>query len=198
MKVLTVHDRERHADLFEQMFRGRAEVFHDRLQWPVIVRNGLEVDYYDEACEPSYLLDLDDEGHLHGSLRLLPTTSTTMIRREFLHLFEEYVDFVDPHIWECTKFCVHAGDSTTSTRLLIGLHRLCEQCGIERIVGLYELPMERVYARIGWDPRRLATAKSGAETLGVGIWTADASSLSRMEENLARRCYGNINQSPLF
>ncbi|ERI14238.1 N-acyl-L-homoserine lactone synthetase [Ochrobactrum intermedium] len=187
MKVLKAHDRERHPELFDQMFRGRAEVFLRRLRWPVTVRDGLETDYYDEECDPAYLVDLDEQGVVRGSLRLLPTTSMTMIRREFLDFFEERVDFVDPNMWECTKFCVHAADSTTSVRLLIGLHKLCTNCGIERIVGLYELPMERVYARIGWKPRRIAAAKPGLVKLGVGVWTADLSSLQRMEAKLAMR-----------
>uniref|UniRef100_UPI002360520E acyl-homoserine-lactone synthase n=1 Tax=Brucella intermedia TaxID=94625 RepID=UPI002360520E len=55
MKVLKAHDRERHPELFDQMFRGRAEVFHQRLRWPVSVRDGLEIDYYDEECDPAYL-----------------------------------------------------------------------------------------------------------------------------------------------
>lgn len=186
MKVLKAYERETYPDLFEQMFHGRAQIFHERLQWPVLVRNGLEIDYYDEECDPVYLVDLDDCGNVRGSLRLLPTTSTTMIQREFLDFFEEPVDIQDPNMWECTKFCVHAGDSATSIRLLVSLHELCTRCGIQRIIGLYELHMERVYARIGWSPQRLATAKPGLVRLGVGIWTADRKSLERMEAKLAR------------
>ncbi|MES4992377.1 acyl-homoserine-lactone synthase [Phyllobacterium sp. 22229] len=135
MKVLKYSDRELCQELFEQMFRGRAAVFHDRLNWPVQVRDGLEIDFYDRELEPVYILDLDDHGHVRGSLRLLPTTGTTMIQREFLDFFDEPVDVVDPTMWECTKFCVHSCESATSTRLLIGLHDLCRQCGIERVIG---------------------------------------------------------------
>jgi N-acyl-L-homoserine lactone synthetase len=185
-KVLKASDLEQYPSLFEQMFRGRATVFFDRLRWPVHVEAGLEVDYYDRELDPVYILDLDASHRVRGSLRLLPTTGTTMIEREFLHFFEEPVDLSDPNMWECTKFCVHSRDPGTSLRLLIALHRLCEQCGIERVIGLYELQMERVYARLGWEPQRIATSKRGYGKLGVGIWTIDQTALKQMNRNLSK------------
>ncbi|WP_137113990.1 acyl-homoserine-lactone synthase [Mesorhizobium sp. GR13] len=187
MKILKSSDRDHCPELFTQMFRGRARVFQERLQWPVSVENGLEIDFYDRQLDPIYILDLDDCGEIRGSLRLLPTTCTTMIKREFLEFFDEPVDVIDPNMWECTKFCVHSGDNRTSIRLLVALHDLCISSGIERIVGLYELQMERVYARLGWQPERFATAKPGYGNLAVGIWTVEATALQRMRANLSRR-----------
>ncbi|CUX64981.1 Acyl-homoserine-lactone synthase [Agrobacterium tumefaciens str. Kerr 14] len=188
MEILKNYDRELHPELFEQMFRGRASVFHERLNWPVTVCDGLEIDYYDRELEPAYILDVDERGTVRGSLRLLPTTAETMITREFLDFFDEPVDIIDPLMWECTKFCVHDGDAGTSVRLLLGLHDLCTSCGIERIIGLYELQMERVYARLGWTPERFAKAKPGFGNLAVGIWTVDEESHRRLLRSLARRC----------
>lgn len=187
MKILKPSDRENHPELFTQMFRGRACVFHERLRWPVTIENGLEIDFYDRELDPTYILDLDDRGEVRGSLRILPTTCTTMIQREFLEFFEEPVDIADPNMWECTKFCVHSGDNRTSIRLLVALHDLCTSSGIERIIGLYELQMERVYARLGWEPERFATAKPGYGNLAVGIWTVEATALQRIRVNLTLR-----------
>jgi N-acyl-L-homoserine lactone synthetase len=186
-RILKASDREQLPDLFDQMFRGRTRVFRDRLQWPVDVQNGKEIDFYDRELEPVYILDLDAHGKVLGSLRLLPTTGTTMIKREFPHFFDEPVDIVDPLMWECTKFCVHSGETGTSIRLLIELFHLCQDCGVERIIGLYELQMERVYARLGWEPERIATAKPGFGQLGVGVWSLDDDALLRMNENLFKR-----------
>lgn len=187
MKILKSGDQRDFPGLFSEMYRGRARVFYERLNWPVHVENGLEIDFYDRELEPVYILDLDERSNLRGSLRLLPTTGTTMIQREFLEFFKEPVDIVDPNMWECTKFCVHDGDSRTSLRLLISLFNLCQTSGIERIIGLYEFPMERVYARLGWEPERFATAKPGYGNLAVGIWTVQPHALDRMNRNLARR-----------
>lgn len=187
MKILKSNDREEYPELFTQMFRGRTRVFHERLQWPVTVEKDLEIDFYDRELDPTYILDLDDRGDVRGSLRLLPTTGSTMIQREFVDFFDEPVDVIDPSMWECTKFCVHSGESGTSIRLLIALHDLCTSSGIERIIGLYELQMERVYAHLGWEPERLARAKPGYGNLAVGVWTVHAAALHRMKTNLARR-----------
>lgn len=187
MIILKSCDRADYPELFNAMFRGRARVFNERMNWPVHVENGLEIDFYDRELEPLYILDLDEHGQLRGSLRLLPTTDMTMIQREFLEFFEEPVDIVDPNMWECTKFCVHNGDGGTSLRLLIALFNLCRRSGIDRIVGLYEFQMERVYARLGWEPERFATAKPGYGKLAVGIWTVDPDALDRMNRKLVRR-----------
>ena len=42
----------------EAMFRNRAEVFFDRLNWDVAVENGYERDAFDEEY-PLYLISLD-------------------------------------------------------------------------------------------------------------------------------------------
>lgn len=187
MKIVRSSDSEKYPELFQQMFRGRATVFHDRLKWPVKVEGGLEIDYYDRELEPAYILDLDHHGNVLGSLRLLPTIGTTMIGREFLEFFDEPVDVSDPTMWECTKFCVHSDDTGTSIRLLIALHDLCTKSGIEHVIGLYEWQMERVYARLGWRPERLATAKPGCGKLAVGIWKVETAARREMTRNLAKR-----------
>src|SRR4051812_38342699 len=64
----------------DEMHRLRAQVFHERLGWDVEVRDGWEIDRFD-ALDPLYLLSLDDDGHVRGSLRLLPTTGPNMLTR---------------------------------------------------------------------------------------------------------------------
>lgn len=188
MRILRAKDRERYPELFDQMFRGRAAVFDARLRWPVTVENGREIDWYDRECDPIYVLDLDDIGQVRGSLRLLSSTGQTMLRREFADFFDEPVDVVNPLMWECTKFCVHGsgpGKTGASIRLLVQLSRLCMDFGITRVIGLYELQMERVYAGLGWEPTRLATSKPHLGKLGVGLWSVSAEVQSRLESRLS-------------
>lgn len=189
MRIIKAHEREFNLEIFDKMHRGRAQVFQERLGWPVTVEDGLEVDYYDRHCDPVYIVDLDESGEVAGSLRILPTTGETMIAREFTNYFDEPVDVSHPRMWECTKFCIHghaAAARATSLRLLIALHNLCTDCGINRILGLYELQMERVYSRLRWKPCRLATSKVGDPKLAVGVWKVDAVSLQQMQQTLER------------
>jgi acyl homoserine lactone synthase len=195
--TLTNADRTERPDLFDQMFQSRAAVFHDRLGWDVTVENGREMDWYDRQADPVYLLAVDDDQRVLGSLRLLATTGPTMLQSEFRHFFDDDVDVAAPTIWECTRFCVPpiAGGmardvSTVSAELLIGLCELYLNSGIEFIVGVYETPMTRLYARIGWCPEPLARARKEIGNITAGIWEATPAALLSMRQRLSARIGG--------
>ena len=192
--TLTNADRAECPVLFDQMFQSRAAVFHDRLGWDVTVENGREMDWYDRQADPVYLLAIDDEQRVLGSLRLLATTGPTMLQSEFKHFFDDDVDVAAPTIWECTRFCVPpvAGGAVqnannVSAELLIGLCELCLNSGIEFILGVYETPMTRLYARIGWCPEKLAQARPEIGDIQVGIWEANPEVLATMRQRLSAR-----------
>jgi N-acyl-L-homoserine lactone synthetase len=194
---LSHDDRIEHPALFDQMFRSRAAVFHERLGWEVTVEGGREMDRYDEEADPVYLVAVDDDWRVLGSLRLLATTEPTMLRSEFAHFFDDAVDVAAPTIWECTRFCVPPAldrsarnASTISAELLIGLCELCLASGIEYVLGVYETPMTRIYARIGWSPEPLALARPEIGDINVGIWEATPAALSSMRQRLSARMRG--------
>ena len=195
--ILTNGDKEHSAELFDQMFRSRALVFHERLQWKVTVKDGLETDRYDDE-DPVYLLSLDEVGRLQGSLRLLPTTGPTMLQNEFVDFFSDPVDVTAPTIWECTKFCILPQSSTgsrkatalVSAELLIGLCEICLSSGIEFVVGVYDASMPRIYGRIGWSPELLARSRPEIGDISVGLWEATPSVLAMMKQRLAERTDG--------
>jgi N-acyl-L-homoserine lactone synthetase len=187
IKILTGRDNVECRDLFDQMFRGRALIFHDRLRWNVTVREGMEIDRYDEEADPIYIVSVDDTGQLTGSLRLLPTTDDTMLRNEFATFFSEPVDVASPTAWECTRFCVHPvaigkqnAARKASSDLLIGLCELAIKSGIEQIVGLYDARMTGVYRRIGWSPKQIAMSRPEIGKLIVGVWDASQEALDKM------------------
>jgi len=195
--TLSQDDRIEHPALFDQMFQSRAAVFHDRMGWDVVVKDGHEVDHYDEEADPVYLLAVDEHQQVQGSLRLLATTGPTMLRSEFRHFFEDDVDVTAPTIWECTRFCVPPVLDRTeqdlgivSAELLIGLCELCLASGIEFVVGVYDTPMTRIYARIGWCPEVLARARPEIGNITAGIWEATPAALSIMRQRLAARLRG--------
>jgi acyl homoserine lactone synthase len=197
--TLTNADRVERPVLFDQMFQSRAVVFHDRLGWDVKVENGREMDWYDRQADPVYLLAIDDEQRVLGSLRLLATTGPTMLQSEFKHFFDDDVDVAAPTIWECTRFCVPPvapgtvqNANNVSAELLIGLCELCLNSGIEFIVGVYETPMTRLYARIGWCPEKLAQAHPEIGDIQAGIWEASPEVLTTMRQRLATRVGGRL------
>ncbi len=195
--TLSQDDRIEHPALFDQMFQSRAAVFHDRMGWDVVVKDGHEVDRYDAEADPVYLLAVDEQQKVRGSLRLLATTGPTMLQSEFRHFFDDDVDVTAPTIWECTRFCAPPVLDRTeqdvgivSAELLIGLCELCLASGIEFVVGVYDTPMTRIYARIGWCPEVLARARPEIGNITAGIWEATSAVLSIMRQRLAARLRG--------
>lgn len=197
IKILTNGNREDSAELFDQMFKSRALVFHERLRWKVTVKDGWETDRYDDE-DPVYLASLDESGQHQGSLRLLPTTGPTMLQNEFADFFTESVDVSAPTIWECTRFCIppqlrkdsRKATSETSAELLIGLCELCLLSGIEFVVGVYDASMPRIYRRIGWNPELLARSRPEIGNISVGLWEATSSALGAMKQRLTERTNG--------
>jgi N-acyl-L-homoserine lactone synthetase len=188
IRVMTVADRLRCPELFEEMHRARAVVFRERLGWDVAVTRGLEIDHYDRFEDPIYVIAYTESGQMTGSLRLLPTTGETMLRNEFADFFSDSINISAPTAWECTRFCVHPRAETwqdngrrVSSELLIGLCEFALQSGITHIVGLYDRRMPRVYRRIGWEPEPLAVSRPEVGHLIVGIWDVSQHALAAMK-----------------
>ncbi len=79
----TLTKKDQICSVYEEMLRGRARVFRDRMKWDVSVHDGKEVDWYDLNADPIYIVSLNGDGHVVGSLRVLPTVGPTMLAREF-------------------------------------------------------------------------------------------------------------------
>lgn len=153
-------DRDRHPALIDAMFRMRAAVFADRLDWDVTVTNGWEVDRFD-AEDPLYLLSVDDDsGALQGAVRLLPTTGPNMLRDVFPVLVPGGAP-VSPLIWESSRFAINPTTldgferaeanhvvNRTTIELLCGIVEVCQRAGIEHIVSVFDARMARIFRSI--------------------------------------------------
>ncbi|MCV0398225.1 acyl-homoserine-lactone synthase [Neoaquamicrobium sediminum] len=153
-------ERDRHPALIDEMFRMRAAVFADRLEWDVSVTNGREVDRFD-AEDPLYLLSLDDRtGALQGAVRLLPTTGPNMLRDVFPVLVPGGAP-ASPLIWESSRFAVNPAAfnayeraeanhvvNRTTIELLCGIVEVCQRAGIEHVVSVFDARMARIFRTI--------------------------------------------------
>lgn len=153
-------ERSLHAELMDEMFRMRAEVFAGRLEWDVTVSNGMEIDRFD-AEDPLYLFSLDDRtGALQGAVRLLPTTGPNMLRDVFPVLVPGGAP-ESPLIWESSRFAVnprllspdqrvqanHVVHRTT-VELLCGIVEACQMAGVEHVVSVFDARMARIFRTI--------------------------------------------------
>ncbi len=185
------HERARYARVADEMFALRARQFRDRLGWAVEVKDGLEIDRFDDL-DPLYLVSLDPQtGAVVGCLRFLPTTGPTMMKEVFDAYFPEPFSFEAPLVWECTRFAIDPAASAryrTPTglcritfELMQGGCELAMQAGVTHIVGVFDRAMQRIYERAGWTPDVVGTStRLESGRIHVGVWDVDAASLTSM------------------
>ena len=188
------------------MFQDRARQFGDRLNWQVSVDDkGFERDEYD-ALGPLYVICEDDSGAHAGSMRLLPTTGTTMLNDHFAHLAG--AEIRHPLIWECTRFCLsETAGLGASAALALGLLEVGERLHLSDIVGVFDARMIRIYRRLKWEPTVLGTQGDGRDAISVGLWEvaqADRETLLRnagaTDEESSQwfnRCFGHPRQKAM-
>jgi acyl homoserine lactone synthase len=158
--VIEGADRDHHPEQIEAMFRMRAAVFAERLEWDVTVINGLEIDRFD-AEDPLYLLSMDERtGALQGGVRLLPTTGPNMLRDVFPVLVPGGTP-ESPLIWESSRFAINPAIlseaeravanhvvNRTTVELLCGIVEVCQRAGIEHIVSVFDARMARIFRSV--------------------------------------------------
>ena len=164
MIVLVQGDnRSKFLDLVDQMHVLRARVFGGRLGWEVEVVDGRERDRFDDL-EPLYVIAVDTEGRVVGSLRALQTTGPNMLTDVFGCLMAEGEAVRSPLIWESTRFCVDTERaargginalSYVTGELLCGLFEAALAAGLSHVVSVFDVRMERILNRAGCLSERL-------------------------------------------
>ncbi len=157
IKILQNCDKTKYPHLFEQMFRLRAQEFHERRQWAVSVKDGKEIDRFDDL-DPVYVLVVNEDDEVWASLRLLPTTGPYMVADVFPELMAGDSIIRHPLIWESSRFCVDhtkalqrstLGIRIVTQQLLIGAFNTAKAAGIERIISAADILVTRILKNCG-------------------------------------------------
>lgn len=196
--VLEQHNAHEFRHLIDEMFRLRARVFRDRLNWDVEVRDGKERDRYDDE-QPVYIIHSDDvAGAVKGSLRLLPTTGPTVSADFFSDTRPDAAQLSAPAIWECTRFCLddnllnNGRDDEmlfASAALLEAVSDVALRAGVEAIVGNFDESMLRLYRRIGCEVEVLGSTLRYGRPVYLG--------LHPISEPIVRRIKGRLKKARL-
>ena len=184
-------DKFRYNRLITEMFRLRASVFDERLGWDVNVVDGMEMDQFDRV-NPLYLLSVNDNGVLRGSLRLLPTTGPNMLRDVFPELMDGSEPVCSPIIWESTRFCVSseaASERTanrlnyTTAELLAGIVEVGQLAGLDWVASVYDARMKRVLRNAGCPAVEIGTpTRIGKVMTYAGLFAIEDEMLGRIRE----------------
>lgn len=161
------HQYRQHADLLDQMFRLRAKTFHERRNWRVEVVDGREVDLFDDLG-PVYVVSADEQGRVVGSLRLLPTTGPHMLADVFSELMDGEPIVRHPLIWESSRFNVDTalvgdvsgnGLNRATGEVLSGLIEVATRVGLDYVISVYDMAVERILRRAGCGVERIGSPK---------------------------------------
>lgn len=152
-------DAHAFGDALAEHYRLRHKVFVEDLNWrDMTTVNGMEWDGYDRP-DSWYLAARDASGRMVGTLRLLPTTGSYMIK----DLWPDRIDGgppASPQVWEGSRFCTLPGlpvaDSRrTASLLLAGAVSFAARFGIETILAVTSPMVVRgVFDRSGLRSRR--------------------------------------------
>ena len=166
----------------EEMHRLRYGVFKERLEWEVPGRDGLERDEFDDL-NPIYLLSMNENEELQGTLRLLPTTGPYMLPDAFAELLDEETVPRDPRVIESSRFAVDckgacknsrreslATFNTVTSELFCGVVELCTTYGFSHVVTVHDARFKRVMQRIGCRPVWTSTPKQIGDTMSMYSW----------------------------
>jgi len=190
--ILTVeqYNAHRHAKALDEMFRLRARIFGERLNWDVQVVNGLERDRFDDQ-NPVYLIYADDvTGAVKGSLRLLPTTGPTLLADFFSDTVPAAANISSPTIWECTRFCLDSSYYNKGAReellfasslLVIALGETAIKAGIETVLGNFESAVLRLYRQLGCEVEVLGVTERYGRPVYLGSFPVSEAIIRRLK-----------------
>lgn len=190
LHLIPAHEASRYPDLIDGMHVLRAQSFHVRRGWRVIVKNGRERDGFDDL-EPLYVIAATDAGQVIGSLRLLPTTGPYMMADVFPDVAGPGGAPRDPLIWESSRFCVDTtaahtyhpdGTNYVTREILAGAISTAQEASVVNIVSVYDLLVERVLKRAGCAFSRLGPVvayDAGLKTTS-GIFDVSTAALAQL------------------
>lgn len=163
MRMEWIEDKRDSSSLAE-IFRIRHDVFKVRLDWNVVVHDGMERDRFDDLS-PTYLFAQDMQTGAKGCFRLLPTTGPYMLRDIFPELLHGAPPPCAETILEISRFGVVPGHTTSEAasmasvqrltkRMLLELMILCFEKGISSVVAVTDVRFERILSRAGFPTTR--------------------------------------------
>jgi N-acyl-L-homoserine lactone synthetase len=156
IRIIHGHERAQFPREIDEMHRLRRKVFYERMGWDVPLINAWEVDGFD-VLDPVYLLCMNDEDHVVGSVRLLPTIGFNMLNDVFPQLLPPGETVYSPLIWEMSRFSVdHEADLARggglgrgTLELSLAANEIGMQIGLSHFVTVYDSLMHRMLKRAG-------------------------------------------------
>lgn len=195
--VIDALNKHRFSGLLDDMFKLRARVFRDRMGWDVTVRDGREIDIFDDL-DPVYLLALDGDYQVVGCNRMLQTTGPHMLSDVFQDILCGEPPLRSATVWENTRFCMDTerlkrpgADRTVSyaaCELMAGIAEFARESGVTDVISVVDPAMDRILKRCDNAPYGYL-----GQTVQMGKTRALAALSDITDERIARiRAFAGI------
>ncbi|MCZ0810681.1 GNAT family N-acetyltransferase [Roseovarius sp. EGI FJ00037] len=195
--VIDALNKHRFGGILDEMYKLRARVFRDRMGWDVLVRNGREIDLFDQL-DPAYLVALDGAYNVVGCNRILQTTGPHMLSDVFQDILCGEPPLRSATVWENTRFCIDTerlkrpdADRTVSyaaCELMAGIAEYAYDSGISDVISVVDPAMDRILKRCDNAPYGYL-----GKTVQMGKTKALAALSDITEERIARiRAFAGI------
>jgi acyl homoserine lactone synthase len=174
IKLITAANAANYQFELDGMYQLRARIFADRMKWPVEVVDGRERDAFD-SLNPLYIVGVQ-HNRVVSSARLLPTTGPNMLGDVFSDLLPPNGEIASPLIWESSRFCVDTDTDATAAKsgvnaytaeLLCGIIETGINAGLEFIVSVVDVSIERVLRNAGCRCERLGQPRRIGQSLAI-------------------------------
>jgi len=149
--------------LYSKLARYRHNVFVEQLGWELQTQDGTELDQFDRP-DTVYVVAQDDEGHVFGCARLLPTTRPYLLGEVFPLLLNGLPPPCSSDVWELSRFAaVDLNNQTSalgqfSSPVAIELLQESIACaaahGAKRLIAVSVIGVERLLRRAGFHAHR--------------------------------------------
>jgi len=163
--------------LMESMHEFRREMFVQRLGWSLPLLEGDERDQYDRE-DTVYFVAVDSAESVTACARLLPTTSAYMLPDLFPQLLGGVAAPRHSSIWELSRFAANVRTtregrvlslSRPTLELLSSVLEFAREQGIEHLVLVTSIAIERLMLRSSFDVHRVAPPASVGGALCVAL-----------------------------
>ena len=152
------------APLFSQVGRYRSKVFIETLGWNLQTRNGEELDQFDRP-DTLYVIAQDEQGHVNGCARLLPTNRAYLLGEVFPELMNGLPIPCSADVWELSRFAAVDFNKRTSAALAqfssdVAINLLRQSItfaaahGAKRLITVSPIGIERLLRRAGFHCHR--------------------------------------------
>lgn len=158
----------------EDLFRARKQIFADGFGWKLPLRNGLDIDQFDDE-RTHYVVGFDTKHNVVMSVRVRPTDDVSLLGDLFGHSLPEGVRPInDGKSWEVTRgFCLEFGRKPWNLRrkaaCMTAPFEMMLATGMNRLVGFTDVRMFNFLVNMGWKLNVLGDAVTYGEGAGFAF-----------------------------